>query len=66
MNKVKCPKCGKELSWLDTIDFEGSLLEGWVMERMVFGCGDCETEYTVDIRINFNTNDLEIGELREN
>lgn len=54
----KCDTCGGKLDWNDTLNYEGSLIEGWVIEHMLYKCKECGTQYLVDADISFTPNQV--------
>lgn len=66
MVEVRCPNCGKTMQWSDTIDVEGGLLEGWVLERMYFECPHCNKDYVTDVQVNITPDQLIFSEFIEN
>ena len=54
------------MQWSDTIDVEGGLLEGWVLERMYFECPHCNKDYVTDVQVNITPDQLIFSEFIEN
>lgn len=59
-------KCGSKLEWEDTSDVEGGILEGYIIEQQLWTCPNCQTEYSVQARVNFKESDIEIDQVLEN
>lgn len=53
-----CKKCGKELEWADTIDHEGGIQEGYIIERQIWTCEDCDISYVIEQRADFQKQDV--------
>lgn len=49
--ELKCKKCGGHLELEDTIDTDGSLDEGYFMEKRWYSCADCNQDYSVGINV---------------
>lgn len=49
--KLKCKKCGNPLSLEDVYDSDGGLDEGYIIEKRLYCCDKCETDYTVGINV---------------
>ena len=58
MEDLKCPKCKSQLDWLDTIDSEGGIKEGYSIETSVWECSKCNQEYVVQERAEFVNNKI--------
>ena len=65
MEELKCKKCNGELEYYDTIDHEGGLDEGYIIERQVWGCEKCDTSYVVEKRADIKESDIDIIYFRE-
>lgn len=50
MEKVKflCKQCGNPLQYEDTMDTEGSLEDGWFVERQLWSCEHCQVDYIIE------------------
>lgn len=64
MEKIKCLKCKKDLEWYDTIDVEGSLSEGYLVEVQLYHCENCNKDYRATVSAPVKNSDLTI-ELEE-
>ena len=60
-----CKNCGHQLDWEDTIDIEGGINEGYIIERQIWGCEKCDTSYVVEKRAYIKENDIDIIYFRE-
>lgn len=67
MLEIKCPKCGKVMEWCDTTDVEGSIVEGWITETMIYYCKECnkEAEIVVSAPILNDKATIEVKEIEE-
>jgi len=63
---LTCKKCNNKLNWEDTHDAEGGVLEGYLIERQIWTCPHCQTDYCVSARINFCEKDIIFEDLVEN
>lgn len=59
---LECKKCGGRLNWEDTVNFEGGILEGYLLEEQIYICENCNTNYNIQARVNFRNNEIEFDE----
>ena len=64
--KTKCPNCGEMMQWEDTLDVEGGLLEGYIIERMLFSCNNCNKDFITDVRVSIEPAHLKFENFTEN
>lgn len=60
-----CKNCGHPLDWIDTIDTEGGIQEGYIIENQVWTCHCCQKDYVITQKANFNENDVDITNISE-
>ena len=63
--KLKCKKCGGDLILEDVLDTYGGIDEDYYIEHQFHSCEKCETEYTIDKRIDIQESDIEITYFEE-
>lgn len=47
MEDFLCKYCGGRLEWVDTIDCEGGIMEGYYTERQRWLCLKCGKDYLI-------------------
>lgn len=60
-----CKNCGHPLDWTDTVDTEGGIQEGYIIERQVWHCHCCNKDYAIEQRADFTENDVDIINITE-
>lgn len=60
-----CKNCGSLLEWIDTIDTEGGIQEGYIIENQVWHCPGCHKDYVIEQKVYFTENDVDIISITE-
>ena len=60
-----CRKCGHPLDWVDTIDTEGGINEGYIIERQEWVCHCCNQSYIIEQRADIGEGDVDITDFQE-
>lgn len=60
-----CKNCGQPLEWVDTVDTEGGINEGYIIEHQAWTCPNCQKDYAITQQANFNESDVDITEITE-
>ena len=65
MEDFNCNNCGHSLEWEDTIDIEGGIQEGYIVESQTWYCPCCHKNYAIERKAYFTENDIDIIGIRE-
>lgn len=60
-----CKKCGQPLDHEDTMDTEGGINEGYIIERQLWCCSHCHKDYVITQRADINEGDVDITNFQE-
>lgn len=60
-----CKYCGKLLDQTDTIDREGGINEGYIIERQLWTCEHCQKDYIIEKQIYIKDEDVDIINFEE-
>ena len=55
-----CKNCGHQLDWEDTIDTEGGINEGYIIERQLWCCSNCNKNYIIEQKADIGEGDINI------
>ena len=50
MKELLCKHCGNPLEHCDTVDVDGDISEGYIIERQYWCCENCQKDYCIEIR----------------
>ena len=53
------------MEWIDTIDTEGGIQEGYIIENQVWHCLGCHKDYVIEQKVYFTENDVDIISITE-
>lgn len=62
---MECPNCKGQLEWVDTMDFEGGIDEGYIRELQVHECTLCKQEFIVTKFVNFDKKNISIEKIEK-
>ena len=65
MEDFNCNNCGHSLEWEDTIDIEGGIQEGYIVESQTWYCPYCHKNYVIEQKAYFTENDIDIIGINE-
>lgn len=57
-DNLKCCNCGNNLDLEDTFDFDGGIMEGYLIERQLWSCSRCQKEYIIIQRVDFEEGEI--------
>ena len=60
IEELRCKKCNEVLEHYDTIDHNGGIDEGYLVERQIWGCKKCNTDYMIEKRAEIKESDIDI------
>lgn len=60
-----CKSCGQPLDCVDTIDTEGGINEGYIIERQEWVCEHCQKSYVITQRADIGEGDVDITDFEE-
>lgn len=60
-----CKNCGSSLEWVDTIDTEGGIQEGYIIENQIWHCPSCHKDYVIEQKAYFTEDDVDIVSITE-
>lgn len=49
--ELKCKNCGTTLQLEDCYDVDGGLDEGYILEKRLYSCPNCQTSWSVGLNI---------------
>lgn len=55
-----CRNCGHPLDHEDTMDTEGGINEGYIIERQLWCCPNCQKDYIIEQRADIGEGDVDI------
>lgn len=60
-----CKNCGCQLDCVDTLDTEGGINEGYIIERQEWVCPECNKSYVITQRADIGEGDIDITDFEE-
>ncbi len=55
-----CKNCGHPLDHEDTMNTDGGINEGYIIERQLWCCSNCNKDYIIEQKIDISENDVDI------
>lgn len=58
--EIKCKKCGSPLEFDDCYDTDGGLDDGYIIERQLWCCSNCNKNYIIEQKADIGEGDIDI------